>query len=78
MKITYSKSEPYKSGWKGWADWVDVFVDGKKIGMEYTFTDELKVDGDRSGYNIRINEFGLKAAKAKLQAALAERLALQD
>ena len=86
MKITYSKSDPYKSGWKGWADWVDVFLDGKQIGMlasegqdhrkfmEYEFTDRLGNlnDSPRSGYEFRVREYGLKNAKAKLQALVKE------
>ena len=84
MKLTYSKSEPYKSGWKGWADWIDVFLDGKQIGMlftegqdhrkflEYEFTDRLsnRRESERSGYQLHVREYGLKVAKAKLQQEL--------
>lgn len=86
MKIIYSKSEPYKSGWKGWADFIDVFVDGKAIGqlvaegcdhrryMEYEFSDKLgQMQNDpRSGIKVHVNELGLRAAKTKLEAALIE------
>ena len=88
MKLTYSKSEPYKSGWKGWADWVDVFRDGKKIGqlqaegcdhrkhMNYTFSDALGAfqDSPRSGIKVHVDEFGLRTAKQRLQQEL-EKLA---
>ena len=86
MKITYSKSEPYKSGWKGWADWIDVFVDGSKIGqlqaegcdhrkyMNYSFYDAIGpfADSPRSGVKVHVDEIGLRAAKTKLEAALVE------
>ena len=79
-KVTFSKSEPFKSGWQGWADYIDVMVDGKQIGqlyakgcdhrkhMEYTFTDAFgqMENSARSGVDIHVNEFGLRAAKVKL------------
>lgn len=32
MKITFSKSDPFHQGWRGWSDYVDIIVDGQKIG----------------------------------------------
>ncbi len=86
IKLTYSQSEPYKSGWKGWADWIDVFLDGVQIGilyaegqdhrrhMEYTFDDRLSsvisANIQHSGYKLNVAEYGLKAAKDKLRREL--------
>lgn len=32
-RVTFGKSEPWSSGWKGWSNCVDIFLNGKKIGM---------------------------------------------
>jgi hypothetical protein len=79
MKITYSKSEPWKSGWRGWSDFVDVLVDGEKIGQLVAQGDDQK---RYLNYNFqsehpaaakypRIGVIGLRAAKQAVSKALA-------
>jgi len=85
MKITFGKSEPFNQGWKGWSDYLDVFVDGQKVGelraknrpqkrwMEYSFsvpTCDLGRDIEKH-YPYKI-DFGLRAAKAAVRAAIAK------
>ena len=79
MKITFGPSEPYNSGWRGWSNSVDVFVDSAKIGelyaehcdqkryMDYTFRGDPKIE---EAYGT-ISEIGLRAAKKALRAAIA-------
>jgi hypothetical protein len=40
MKITYGKSEPWNSGWRGWSDSIEVYVDSRQAG-------DLKASGNQ-------------------------------
>jgi hypothetical protein len=77
-KITYSKSEPFKSGWRGWSDYVDVHVDGEKIGQLVAFSCdhrkylnyEFHSEHPAAALYPRIGMIGLRAAKEKVRSAL--------
>ncbi len=85
MKLTYGKSEPWKSGWKGWADSVEVYLDGRHIGylvaedcqhkryMAYDFTNKVGIEKPRSDISVNLHSpYGLRAAKGKLAAELSK------
>lgn len=74
-RLSFGKSQPWNSGWRGWSDQVDVFVDGKEIGkldahdcqqkryLEYTFSS----DEPWAAKYERVGIIGLRAAKEKVR-----------